>query len=348
MAMRTVEHISGTERRSAVAQDMRARWIICAHDSMRLDGSAASAAGLSLQSPGPGRRPVGAHADARDDLRPGIARELQRPVPPPTITWLDGDSVSIVPHGRHAGPSGIAGRCRLGTDDAALRRRRAWKPLSRRLPGMTREEARLLTRSGDLTLNPAKTAALLDIADDLYVYDFSPQHAHPSDDGDRARNRRPTFSPDGRRVAFVRSNNLFVVDIATRTRQALTTRRQSADPERPARLAVSGGDLRARPLSRVLVESRFDASSPSCGSTSVRSPNTPSSITCRTGRRSKSPTIPRPAIPILSSRSASRAPQAAPTRWVRSRRVYKDAETSDRERRLDAGFTLGRAPGPEP
>ncbi len=32
-----------------------------------------------------------------------------------------------------------------------------------------------------------------------------------------------TFSPDGKFVAFVRDNNLFVVDVATQTERALTT-----------------------------------------------------------------------------------------------------------------------------
>ena len=41
------------------------------------------------------------------------------------------------------------------------------------LPGVTRDEARRIARSEDLTLNPARTGALVTIADDLYFYDFA-------------------------------------------------------------------------------------------------------------------------------------------------------------------------------
>ena len=41
------------------------------------------------------------------------------------------------------------------------------------LPGVTREEASLLSRSSDLILNPARSGALVTIASDLYFYDFA-------------------------------------------------------------------------------------------------------------------------------------------------------------------------------
>ena len=90
------------------------------------------------------------------------------------------------------------------------------------LPGVTRDEAALLARSSDLTFNPARTGALVTIADDLYFYDVRVGEGDTPDDARRAR-RKATFSPDGRLVAFVRGNNLYVVDIATQREQALTT-----------------------------------------------------------------------------------------------------------------------------
>ena len=90
------------------------------------------------------------------------------------------------------------------------------------LPGVTREEARLLARSGDLMLNPAKTAALVTIADDLYVYDIAAGRISRLTNTSGVEDE-PTFSPDGRRVAFVRSNNLHVVDVTTQQEQALTS-----------------------------------------------------------------------------------------------------------------------------
>ena len=67
------------------------------------------------------------------------------------------------------------------------------------------------------------------------------------------------FSPDGRLVAFVRDNNLFVVDLDGKER-ALTSDGTRGRHERQVRLGVSGGDLRARHLSGILVEPRFLAS----------------------------------------------------------------------------------------
>ena len=63
---------------------------------------------------------------------------------------------------------------------------------------------------------------MIDYEDDLYYATF---------DGTRAvrltsrpgREELPSFSPDGRFVAFVRDNDLWVVDVATQTERALTT-----------------------------------------------------------------------------------------------------------------------------
>jgi dipeptidyl-peptidase 4 len=90
------------------------------------------------------------------------------------------------------------------------------------LPGVTRDEATDLARSGDLTLNPARTGALVTIADDLYFYSFASTKAErlTTEPGEE---EVATFSPDGRMVAFVRGNNLHVVDIAMQREQAITT-----------------------------------------------------------------------------------------------------------------------------
>src|SRR4030095_3480410 len=90
------------------------------------------------------------------------------------------------------------------------------------LPGVTRDEARQIAHSNDLTLNPTRTGALVTIADDLYFYSF------PSTKTERltsalGEEELATFSPDGRTVAFVRQNNLFVVDIASKREQPLPT-----------------------------------------------------------------------------------------------------------------------------
>src|SRR5262249_26310255 len=73
-----------------------------------------------------------------------------------------------------------------------------------------------------LRMNPPRTGALFTHENDLYFCDL---------DGTGAvrLTRTPgskelvSFSPDGKFVAFVRDNNLFVVDLATQTERALTT-----------------------------------------------------------------------------------------------------------------------------
>ena len=90
------------------------------------------------------------------------------------------------------------------------------------LPGVTREEATLLSSSRDLQLNPARSAALVTIADDLYVYDFESSTAARLT-ATRGDEEEPSFSPDGGWVAFVRDNDLYVVDVGSQRERRLTT-----------------------------------------------------------------------------------------------------------------------------
>jgi len=90
------------------------------------------------------------------------------------------------------------------------------------LPGTTRDEAARIARSGDVTLNPARTGALLTIADDLYFYAFGSAKADRLTAQPGAE-ELATFSPDGHLVAFVRNNDLFVVDVGTQREHAVTS-----------------------------------------------------------------------------------------------------------------------------
>ncbi len=90
------------------------------------------------------------------------------------------------------------------------------------LPGIAAEEARQLAHSRDLVFNDQYSAEIVTVATDLYVYTFA---------NDRAvrltyvagEEELPSFSPGGSVVAFVRRNNLHVVDVATRRESELTT-----------------------------------------------------------------------------------------------------------------------------
>jgi dipeptidyl-peptidase-4 len=88
--------------------------------------------------------------------------------------------------------------------------------------GVTADEAKRLARNPRLTLNPARTTALLTIAGDLYACDLAGGRVTrlTSDPGTEDD---PAFSPDGRQVAFTRQGNLFVTDVASGRERQLTT-----------------------------------------------------------------------------------------------------------------------------
>jgi dipeptidyl-peptidase-4 len=90
------------------------------------------------------------------------------------------------------------------------------------LPGISREQASDRARAADLIFNPPRTAALVSINDDLYVYEFAADRAARLTSADGVE-EEPTFSPDGRVVAFVRANNLHAVDASGGRERALTS-----------------------------------------------------------------------------------------------------------------------------
>src|SRR5712692_3473289 len=91
-----------------------------------------------------------------------------------------------------------------------------------KLPGISAAEARRLAHSRDVTFNDTHAAALMTIASDLYLYTFENDRAVRLTYG-AGDEELPSFSPDGHLVAFVRDNNLFVVDVAMRRAAPLTT-----------------------------------------------------------------------------------------------------------------------------
>jgi dipeptidyl-peptidase-4 len=96
------------------------------------------------------------------------------------------------------------------------------------LPGVTRDEASMASRSDNLIFNPARTATVVTIADDLYFYGFTSSKADRLTTAP-GEEEIVTFSPDGRMVAFVRNNNLHVVDVTAQRERAITT---DGSPER--------------------------------------------------------------------------------------------------------------------
>lgn len=88
--------------------------------------------------------------------------------------------------------------------------------------GVSATEARNAARLRQTNFNEARDALLLTIGDDLYTFSISTGRA------DRATTSpgpklEATFSPDGRSVAFIKNNNLFVARIGASGEKALTS-----------------------------------------------------------------------------------------------------------------------------
>jgi dipeptidyl-peptidase-4 len=88
--------------------------------------------------------------------------------------------------------------------------------------GVSDTEAKTSARRRTQDFDAKKSTILVDAAGDLFLYSLAKGTAirltsTPS------REEVATFSPDGRRVAFVRDNNLFVVDVAGGRERQLTT-----------------------------------------------------------------------------------------------------------------------------
>ena len=91
------------------------------------------------------------------------------------------------------------------------------------LPGVGEDDAARLTTMRGLEMNATATAAIVSLGKDLYYYPFDSERAFrltfdPYDEEEFS------FSPDGRQAAFVRRNNLFVVNLdQQRQERQLTT-----------------------------------------------------------------------------------------------------------------------------
>lgn len=168
---------------------------------------------------------VRALAENRKKDRPITFDTLYGGGPPPNfngspisgLAWLeDGQHFLQVKEGRLLKVHALSGRSKPFFDAKKLADSLA------ALPTVGRQTADSLAKSAFLQMNPQRIAALFEHQSDLY-------HAKLDGTGAVRLTRTPgreelsTFSPDGKFVAFVRDNNLYVVDVATRTERALTT-----------------------------------------------------------------------------------------------------------------------------
>jgi dipeptidyl-peptidase-4 len=92
----------------------------------------------------------------------------------------------------------------------------------RALGGISEEDARRLANRASYELNRDETAILLNWANDLFYYELGGTKALRLTNNPEAEVGE-TFSPNGRMIAFVRGNNIFVYDIAQDRERRLTT-----------------------------------------------------------------------------------------------------------------------------
>jgi dipeptidyl-peptidase-4 len=141
-------------------------------------------------------------------------------VPAPSITWLD-DATYVTTRRAARGVEWIRVTADSGAATPLFDPAQMETALAA-VQGVLRDEAGRMARSTDLTFNTARTAVLLTIVDDLYYYDINGRRASRLTTA-AGEEEEATFSPDGRTVAFVRGNNLHVVDVASSRERALTS-----------------------------------------------------------------------------------------------------------------------------
>ena len=140
---------------------------------------------------------------------------------PASPRWLkDGVHYIVVSKDRTAFPRLLKVNAVTGKSEPfynAARMEAAFDALS----GIGSQTARRLANQTSYQMNPAETGVLINSANDLFYYEFGNDRAvrlthNPEEEVGEA------FSPDGKMVSFVRSNNLYVEDIANQRERALT------------------------------------------------------------------------------------------------------------------------------
>jgi dipeptidyl-peptidase-4 len=89
------------------------------------------------------------------------------------------------------------------------------------LSGISKEAAKRLANQATYQMNPEETAVLINQSNDLFLYEFGSDRAYRLTNNPEEEVGE-SFSPDGKMISFVRSNNLYIEDIATQRERALT------------------------------------------------------------------------------------------------------------------------------
>jgi dipeptidyl-peptidase-4 len=139
---------------------------------------------------------------------------------PANISWIDGTHYAL-PRNAAGGVAWVSVDAAAGTERPLYDPAKMEAALAK-LPGVAANDARRLARSRSLIFNGKHSAALLTMDSDLYLYSFESDEAVRLTSTEGAE-ELPSFSPDDRLVAFIRHNDLYVVDIASQGESRLTT-----------------------------------------------------------------------------------------------------------------------------
>jgi dipeptidyl-peptidase-4 len=91
----------------------------------------------------------------------------------------------------------------------------------KKLPAINGSDAKKLAHASSYKLSPAQTAVLLNFNLDLIYYELNSDTAVRLTT-DPAEESEEDFSPDGRTVSFVRANDLYTIELATKRERRLT------------------------------------------------------------------------------------------------------------------------------
>ena len=156
-----------------------------------------------------------------DDIYGTTARVNFSGTPSPAVAWIDDGHYALArPTAERDVVDWMSVNAATGAATALFDADKAAAAVAA-LPGVNAADARRAVHSSDLAFNAAHSSALLTIGDDLYLLTFSDARASRVTSSPGAK-EETTLSPNGSTVAFVRDNNLFLVDVATKSEKAVT------------------------------------------------------------------------------------------------------------------------------